>query len=175
MTAVRQLDPENDALAGPVGGSMQAQPKSRRWVLALVLVTGAWTALAAQTPAQKPHVTMASRPPIVSVAGADNYDAYCAVCHGRDGKGNGPAAPAMKAPVPDLTTFAQRHGGRFDPLRVQNIVTGSGKIATPAHGVEDMPIWGNAFNVSEAHYLLRINNLVKYLESVQQAAPTTVR
>jgi hypothetical protein len=35
------------------------------------------------------------------------YTAYCAVCHGIDGKGRGPAADALKVPPPDLTMLAK--------------------------------------------------------------------
>ena len=35
---------------------------------------------------------------ILSVAGKDLFEFYCASCHGRDGKGNGPVAPALKTP-----------------------------------------------------------------------------
>ncbi len=35
--------------------------------------------------------------------GAEVFATYCAVCHGPDGKGNGPAAAALVPPPPDLT------------------------------------------------------------------------
>jgi mono/diheme cytochrome c family protein len=108
---------------------------------------------------------------IVSLEGRDNFEAYCAVCHGRDAKGNGPAAPAMKAAVPDLTTLARRHGGRFNAPAVEYVIRGTGKMPTPAHGVEQMPIWGYVFDPTLAERgaaALRFNNLVKYLESIQQ-------
>ena len=41
-----------------------------------------------------------------------------AVCQRNQSKGKGPAAPAMKAKVPDLTTFAARHGGKFNAVQV---------------------------------------------------------
>jgi hypothetical protein len=56
-----------------------------------------------------------------------------------------PAAPAMKVPVPDLTTIAKRSAGKFNATDVEYIIRGTGKTATPAHGVEDMPIWGDVF------------------------------
>jgi mono/diheme cytochrome c family protein len=127
---------------------------------------------AAQTPSgQKPVPTVKSAAaiPIVSVAGSDNFAAYCAVCHGADAKGNGPAAPAMKVPVPDLTTIAARNMGKFNPIVVEAIIKGTGTMPTPAHGVETMPIWGEVFRGSDAAATrLRIGNLVKYLESIQQ-------
>jgi mono/diheme cytochrome c family protein len=107
---------------------------------------------------------------IASLEGKDNFDAYCAVCHGKDAKGTGPAAPAMKTPVPDLTLIAKRHGGKFDEVTIANIVKGSGKtMATPAHGVETMPIWGDVFHGSEDPTVTaaRVRNLVNYLKSIQ--------
>ena len=138
--------------------------------LVLAWVLGA--PISAQTPAgqtQVPKVKAGRAVPIVSVEGRDNYVAYCAVCHGLDGTGNGPAAPAMKKPVADLTTVAKRHGGKFNPIDVEYIIKGTGKTETPAHGVEEMPIWGDVFRHDEKGVgVLRIRNLVKYIESIQR-------
>lgn len=134
--------------------------------IACVLAAG----VAAQTPAttEKPKVKAVTAMPITSVEGKDNYDAYCAVCHGTAAKGDGPAAPAMKAPVPDLTTIAKRHDGKFQPAVIEMIVKGTGRTPTPAHGVDTMPIWGDVFHSEEpTRALLRMRNLVRYLESIQ--------
>jgi mono/diheme cytochrome c family protein len=135
-------------------------------VLLVGIIAGAATG---QKPA--PQVTMAPCVPIVSVEGKDNFDAFCVVCHGKDAKGNGPAAAAMKVPVPDLTTMAKRNGGKFDSAAVDYLLRHTGKTVTPAHGVETMPIWGEAFSGDPAKVTIRIRNLVKYLETLQ--APTT--
>lgn len=106
--------------------------------------------------------------PIDSVQGADVYQAYCAVCHGKDGKGHGPAAPALKMPVPDLTMLAKKSGG-FSSADVEAAVLGTGKM-TPAHGSPEMPIWGPVFralNPDEGMRKLRLVNLIKYIESLQ--------
>ena len=137
----------------------------------VVLTCALSLAVHAQTPPpQKPVVKSVPVDPIRSVEGKDNFEAYCAVCHGKDAKGTGPAAPAMKTPVPDLTLIAKRHGGKFDPLIIQNIIKGTGKpLGTPAHGVDTMPIWGDVFRGSEDPSVTaaRINNLVNYLKSIQ--------
>ena len=121
-----------------------------------------------QTPEIKPVPYAA----IQSVDGRENFAAYCAVCHGMDGRGNGAAAPAMKAPVPDLTTLALRHSGRFDSAAAEYVVRGTGKIATPAHGTPEMPIWGRVFAPQPSDQpvaSMRVKNLVRYIESIQRA------
>ena len=120
-----------------------------------------------QTPDIKPIPYAA----IQSVEGRENFAAYCAVCHGMDGRGNGAAAPAMKAPVPDLTVLASRHRGRFDAAAVEYVVKGTGKMATPAHGTPEMPIWGRVFAPQPSDQpvaSMRVKNLVRYIESIQR-------
>ena len=120
---------------------------------------------------QTPDIKLVPYAAIQSVEGRDNFAAYCAVCHGMDGRGNGAAAAAMKAPVPDLTTLAARHQGKFDAPAVEYVIRGTGKMATPAHGTVDMPIWGRVFGplaVDQPVATLRIRNLVQYLESIQR-------
>ncbi|MGA2457668.1 MAG: cytochrome c, partial [Terriglobales bacterium] len=46
------------------------------------------------------HVPIQSTSP---VSGKEMYTAYCAACHGTDGKGGGPASGALKIPPTDLT------------------------------------------------------------------------
>jgi mono/diheme cytochrome c family protein len=126
------------------------------FVLALPVV--AWPQAIKREPAR----------PIDSVQGVDVYNAYCAVCHGKDGKGNGPAAPALKMPVPDLTMLAKKSGG-FSSADVEAAILGTAKM-TPAHGSPEMPIWGPVFralNPDEGMRKLRLVNLIKYLESIQ--------
>lgn len=105
---------------------------------------------------------------IRSVEGPDLYRAYCASCHGKDGKGNGPAAPALKATVPDLTIIATSNGGDFPVARMKRIIVGEGMIAS--HGSREMPVWGPIFHQVEEDVdrgNVRLENLVAYLESIQ--------
>jgi mono/diheme cytochrome c family protein len=103
-------------------------------------------------------------------SGAEMYKTYCAVCHGTDGKGNGPAAEALKVPPTDLTTMATRNGGKYPSMKVSAMLRGEEVLA--AHGTKDMPIWGNLFwsmsGGHEAEVQQRVTNLNKYLESIQK-------
>ena len=132
--------------------------------------------VAAQTPSEQkpaPKIKVARAVPIQSVEGKDNYDVYCAVCHGTGAKGDGPAAPAMKVPVPDLTAIAARRGGKYNGVEVEEIIRGAARTPTPAHGIEDMPVWGDVFRVeAREKSTLRIRNLVVYLQSIQVGATT---
>ena len=104
---------------------------------------------------------------ISDVSGAATFAAYCSVCHGPAGAGNGPAATALvKAPA-DLTRIAQRNGGKFSAGAVRMSITGDTVIA--AHGTRDMPMWGPLFRSveSDSTAQLRVRNLVDYLEALQ--------
>lgn len=124
-------------------------------------------------PREPPPTQQPPQPPphlIESLRGSALYAAYCASCHGLDGKGEGPAAPALKTPPPDLTTLSQRHGGKFPRERVEQIILGENQEAI-AHGSREMPVWGPIFGQIEWDQDLRavrVRNLSDYLESIQQ-------
>ena len=106
---------------------------------------------------------------IYTVKGPEIFRAYCAPCHGVQGKGNGPMAPALKAKVPDLTRISQRNKGQFPVVRVRTIIAGGGTAV--AHGSNEMPIWGPIFHQVEADQdwgNVRMENLIMYLESIQK-------
>ncbi len=110
---------------------------------------------------------------IVSVAGQDLFEFYCASCHGRDGKGHGSVVPALKVPPPDLTTLAQQNRGTFPAARVERVLKGEERLSSPAHGASDMPVWGPIFkgldNRDEVNQQ-RIENLIKDIGSIQAKA-----
>jgi mono/diheme cytochrome c family protein len=97
------------------------------------------------------------------------FSEYCVVCHGKDARGSGPAAPALKVPPSDLTTLAKRNGGSFPFARVSNVIRLGGNVA--AHGSEDMPMWGRTFSSLSQHETAvvqqRIANLTIYIRSLQ--------
>jgi mono/diheme cytochrome c family protein len=138
------------------------------WCLLFGLTGMAVAVAAGQEGRTKPQPDQKNKPLIASVQGPDLFRAYCAPCHGDDGKGNGPVAPALNAKPADLTTIAQRNGGVFPSKRVRDIISGDDVIV--AHGSREMPVWGPIFHQIEWDRDLgdvRLRNIVKYLESIQ--------
>lgn len=127
-------------------------------------------ALGQSAPAQSTlsvkHVPITTTP---SNSGKEMFKSYCAVCHGVDGKGNGPAATAMKTNPTDLTALAQKSAGKYPAAHVAAVIRG--QAATPSHGSQDMPVWGPLFSSidqgHEAQVQQRVTNLVNYIETVQ--------
>jgi mono/diheme cytochrome c family protein len=127
------------------------------------------------TQQQSPSVQAAAPVPQVKPApepmsGAAMYTAYCASCHGVDGKGGGPAAPALKSKLPDLTLMARKKNGKFPEGDVYQVIKWGGGII--GHGSKEMPVWGIAFRTlsskDETEVNVRIKSLIQYLESIQQ-------
>lgn len=80
--------------------------------------------------------------------GKREFDASCASCHGKDGKGDGSYARMLRVAMPDLTTLSKRNGGVFPITRVYNVIDGREEIK--AHGTREMPIWGRYFAMRAA-------------------------
>lgn len=112
------------------------------------------------------HVPITKTSP---TSGKDMFERYCAVCHGRDAKGGGPAAPALKVPPADLTMLAKKEGGKYPSAHVASVLRGQADMAS--HGSKEMPVWGPLFlSISQGHDAevhQRIANLVAYLETLQ--------
>jgi mono/diheme cytochrome c family protein len=135
----------------------------------------AFAFLSAAFVAAAPHVTAtasssSSQQVRRLLDGEGLFQGYCASCHGRTGKGEGPAAQALKTRTADLTLLAQRNGGTFPRERVTRYIA-SGEPATAAHGSKDMPVWGPVFVGLAPGSFDLINPLivevVRYLESLQ--------
>jgi mono/diheme cytochrome c family protein len=106
--------------------------------------------------------------PTAPLSGAGMFKDYCAVCHGKDAKGDGPAAPALKHAPADLTTLAKRHGGKFPDSYVANVLRNG--VKAPAHGDAEMPVWGPLFTSMDSDQeimYVRISSLVSYIKSLQ--------
>jgi len=140
--------------------------KKSVWVLAFIVLFG--VVVSAQ---DKPQTTIKNVPvkETSPTSGKEMYKAYCAVCHGNDGKGAGPAAPAMKVPPTDLTLLSKNNGGKYPSLKVVSSINGQSNLA--AHGSREMPVWGQLFwDMSHGHegeVQQRAVNLTKYIETLQ--------
>jgi mono/diheme cytochrome c family protein len=80
-------------------------------------------------------------------------------------------AAVLKTAAPDLTVLAKNHGGQFPTESVRRLIAGNEISAS--HGSREMPIWGPIFHQIEWDQDLgnvRLENLVKYLESIQTSA-----
>ncbi|MGB9456814.1 MAG: c-type cytochrome [Bryobacteraceae bacterium] len=95
------------------------------------------------------------------------FDDYCAVCHGRDAKGDGPAARALKTPPIDLTQISHDHSGKFPEAEIRKIILGLDMM--PSHGTEAMPIWGKVFTkIGDPSTVgQRVDALLVYLRQIQ--------
>ena len=106
-----------------------------------------------------------------AASGEEMYKTYCATCHGTEGKGNGPAAPALKKAPADLTALAAKNGGAYPDRRVADFIRGD--VNEPAHGSREMPVWGDLFSSlnggssSGMVVQLRVSNLTDYIKSLQ--------
>jgi mono/diheme cytochrome c family protein len=107
--------------------------------------------------------------------GQAEYLNSCAVCHGVDGKGNGPLRDLLMKRPADLTRLSRRNGGTFPYSRV--FATIDGRYAVPSHGDREMPVWGREFLEEDAKTYgpsggevvttERIHNLAGYIETLQ--------
>ena len=118
---------------------------------------------------EAPKVKRVPAHSISSIQGQDLFREYCAVCHGTDGKGGGPAATALKSMPSDLTQLAIKNHGKFPERRVQAVLSEEG-VNIAAHGSREMPIWGTILRrlgTNEDLGAVRVYNLLKYVESLQ--------
>ncbi|MFN7980507.1 MAG: cytochrome c [Vicinamibacterales bacterium] len=144
----------------------------RNWGSRLVLLT---LALALTSAVPRIVVGQGTAPPIIKKTpapyviptdGKEMYVKYCGSCHGAQGKGDGPAAPAMKVPPTNLTLLMKNNNGKFPEAHFREVVM-RGTMA--AHGSADMPVWGEVFRSMDydpAKTVLRIEKLTKYVETL---------
>jgi len=111
---------------------------------------------------------------------AQDFQSYCAPCHGLDASGGGPVAEVLKVRPPDLTAISRNNGGKFPAETLYKKIEG---LDMPqAHGTSEMPVWGMWFThqaIGESILLNdakpaadkvrnRIRAIVGYLESIQK-------
>lgn len=108
--------------------------------------------------------------------GLAEYLNSCAVCHGPDGKGDGPLAEELMTRPADLTVLSKKNKGVFPYHRVFAVI--DGRYIVPGHGTREMPVWGRQFleedvkvfgpSGGEIVTTERIHELAGYLESLQR-------
>ena len=136
-----------------------------RWYALVVCV-----AAMISSSAQEKEIKRGPAPATSPASGKEMFASYCASCHGKDAKGDGPAASALKQAPADLTALAKKNGGKYPDARVASVLRGQASVA--AHGNQEMPVWGPVFwAMSQGHpaeVQQRITNLNDYLKSLQQ-------
>ena len=142
--------------------------RMRCWTCMIAMLVAALGNSRAQE--SKSTVKREAAPMTSPASGKEMFMSYCASCHGKDAKGDGPAANALKQLPADLTTLAKRNGGKYPSDKVTSILRGQAKLM--AHGDQEMPVWGPVFwrmsQGREEQVQMRIANLNRYLESLQE-------
>ena len=127
--------------------------------------------IASQVLAAAPQNAREGRATAAAVeAGRGTFRQFCAPCHGTSAQGDGPITPILNTRPADLTLESRNHNGVFPISALEEMLTLSTRLQ-PAHGSEQMPIWGPVFlsidsNPTQAR--ARVANLLAYLESIQQ-------
>jgi mono/diheme cytochrome c family protein len=105
--------------------------------------------------------------------GEREYQAYCATCHGAQGKGDGPMSTILTVVPADLTQIRKKNNGEFPFWRVYKIIDGRDMVR--GHGARGMPVWGAYFlseegggYLDEDRVIGRVLGLVYYLQSIQE-------
>jgi mono/diheme cytochrome c family protein len=144
----------------------------KKLILVFPALIGLTCMVAAQDKTQdqpKKTIQHSAVKPTSPASGKEMFTSYCAVCHGTDAKGGGPAASALKTAPADLTVLSKNNGGKYPALKVSSAIGGTNDL--PAHGSKDMPMWGPLFReMSKGHeseVQQRVANLTTYIETLQ--------
>ena len=138
--------------------------KAMKFIFAILLVALNW------------HCpTLARAQEMKVIAGGEiEYQSYCAVCHGVDGRGYGIMGKFLTVQPSDLTQLAKKNAGRFPFWQVYRTIDGREEVR--GHGTRDMPVWGARFRAdakgddagSRSQIAGRILSLVFYLQHIQE-------
>ena len=112
----------------------------------------------------------------ITASGENEFRLRCAICHGEDGKGDGPYAFALVYKPADLTRLLIKYDGQFPFLETFLII--DGREVIKSHGTRVMPIWGDRFteeswSIVSPEYAQtlargRIFELLLYIYSIQE-------
>jgi len=100
--------------------------------------------------------------------GEPTYRTYCKSCHGTKAHGDGALAKDLKIPPANLAELGKRNGGEFPFEMVMDTIEHGRSVR--GHGSEDMPAWGDAFEMtaeSEGEAKAKMVDVANYLWSLQ--------
>jgi mono/diheme cytochrome c family protein len=103
-------------------------------------------------------------------SGKEDYQHYCAACHGLNGKGKG---TWNGTEVPDLTRLSLKNDGKFPFEEIHMVVDGRSQSKWHQRR-RDMPYWGEVFEMeaespaSKAKVEARIAAIVDYIRGLQE-------
>jgi mono/diheme cytochrome c family protein len=135
-----------------------------RWPIAIGIAAGLAAGLAAAADT-KQQVDI----------GRQEFRAKCAPCHGPGGKGDGPQAKGLQSKVPDLTTYANRNGGKMPEQQAWATIDGR-HLDDRQQADRAMPVWGHVFKTQaradeiknvEPYVRQRIDAVLAYLRTLQ--------
>lgn len=141
-------------------------------VLALLVLL----ALPIAPPAGAEDETTAMPPSLLATSGEKLYVRYCAVCHARTGRGDGPFAGILRTQPADLTLIAARRGGAFPDAEIARFV--DGRLVPAGHGTREMPVWGRWLGTPIAEGTTsdevargEVLAMIEYLKTLQRPEP----
>ncbi len=110
----------------------------------------------------------------VIAGGEIEYQRYCGVCHGVDGRGRGLMSRFLTIPPSDLTALSKKNAGRYPFWQVFRAI--DGREGVRGHGTGELPVWGARFRAdagaddgsSRAQVAGRILALVFYLQHIHE-------
>ncbi len=112
---------------------------------------------------------------ITSISGQEEYTAYCAGCHGQDGRGKGRSSRYCSVPPPDLTQLTQKNKGMYPAERVCEVLRHGTGHAPKGQGY--MPTWEPLLKSMNADppgvTEVRIQNLAEYIKTLQEEPPAS--
>jgi len=166
VTEIRQPAPiRAETGAIPRGSDLVFRPAQEDFMVRFAIVVAALALLSGTASAQG----RIEKGPIKPVAASDAqkmFNTYCAVCHGKEGTANGPAAASLNKAPADLSKISARNNGTFPEVHVKRYIEGVDEVA--AHGSRDMPMWGDLFNSLDRNTTqIRVQALSDYIKTMQ--------
>ena len=113
------LAQQNKQLSGDRGESICAHKKEDCAGSKIVFALLAVLTVSIGVTGQEQPATTVKHVPLKSVSPTSSKDMfanYCASCHGAEGKGNGPAAAALRTLPANLTVLSQKNGGNYPAI-----------------------------------------------------------